>query len=150
MKQVQNVVKERLTSGMKRMDLLQSMLDAATDDEIEDHENDESMSKHLHYTEVLMNVCLFMVAGYETTATMLAYSTYILAIESEIHKKLQAEIDQHWQESEKELDYDVIVDMAYMDLFLHEVLQMYTFSGKVRIRVANETTIVCSHQIEKG
>jgi hypothetical protein len=33
-KQVENVVKERLISGKKRMDLLQLMLDAATDEEV--------------------------------------------------------------------------------------------------------------------
>jgi cytochrome P450 family 13 len=108
------------------------------------------MSKHLHYTEVLMNVFLFMVAGYETIASILAYSTYVLATEAEVQKKLQAEIDEHWQENEKELDYDLITDMTYMDLFLREVLRLYTFSGKVRVRESNESTIVCGHQIEKG
>ncbi|CAF3835934.1 unnamed protein product [Rotaria sordida] len=150
MKQVGNVVKERLRSETKQLDLLQLMLDAATDDEVKDHDDNELMSKHLHYTEVLMNVFLFMVAGFGTTATMLAFCTYILATEAEVHKKLQAEIDEHWQDNRKELNYDVIANMPYIDMFLREILRMYSFLGRVRIRECNETTVVCGHLIEKG
>jgi len=39
-------------------------------------------SKVLHADEVIANVVLFMVAGYETTSTALAYSTYVLATQS--------------------------------------------------------------------
>ncbi|CAF1266976.1 unnamed protein product [Rotaria sordida] len=150
MKQVGNVVKERLRSGTKQLDLLQLMLDAATDDEVKDHDDNELMLKHLHYTEVLMNVFLFMVAGFDTTATMLAFCTYILATKAEVHKKLQAEIDEHWQDNRKELNYDVIANMPYMDMFLREILRMYSFLGRVTIRECNETTVICGHLIEKG
>ncbi|CAF4781921.1 unnamed protein product [Rotaria sp. Silwood1] len=143
MKQVENVVKERLRSGKKQTDLLQLMLDVATNDEVKDHEDNELMSKHLHYTEVLMNIFLFMVAGFETTAAMLAFSTYILATEAEVHKKLQAEIDEHWQDNIKELNYDVIANMSYMDLFLREVLRMHSFSG----RISTNLTSHCSGTI---
>ncbi|CAF1280846.1 unnamed protein product [Rotaria sordida] len=143
MKQVGNVVKERLSSGTKQLDLLQLMLDAATDDEVKDHDDNELMSKHLHYTEVLMNVFLFMVAGFGTTATMLAFCTYILATEAEVHKKLQGEIDEHWQDNRKELNYDVIANMPYMDMFLREILRMYSFLG----RTSNNFTSNCAGTI---
>ncbi|CAF3990003.1 unnamed protein product [Rotaria sordida] len=143
MKQVGNVVKERLRSETKQLDLLQLMLDAATDDEVKDHDDNELMSKHLHYTEVLMNVFLFMVAGFGTTATMLAFCTYILATEAEVHKKLQAEIDEHWQDNRKELNYDVIANMPYIDMFLREILRMYSFLG----RTSDNFTSNCSGTI---
>ncbi|CAF2764884.1 unnamed protein product [Rotaria sp. Silwood2] len=84
-----------------------------------------------------------MVAGFATTATMLAFSTYILSTEAEVHKKLQAEIDEHWQDNKKELNYDVIANMSYMDLFLREVLRMYSFSG----RTSTNLTSHCSGTI---
>ncbi|CAF0988494.1 unnamed protein product [Rotaria sordida] len=88
-----------------------------------------------------------MVAGFDTTSTIFAYSTYILATEPEIQKKLQAEIDdQHG----KELDYDTVTKMEYMDLFLREVLRMYPASTAAVTRVCNETTTVCGHNIQKG
>jgi cytochrome P450 len=97
-----------------------------------------------------MNVFLFMVAGYESTASLLAYSTYVLATQDEVQKKLQAEIDENWKENEKNIDYDIIADMTYMDLFLREVLRSYTVSGRLVNRESSETTMVCGHQIEKG
>ncbi|CAF4672829.1 unnamed protein product [Rotaria socialis] len=69
MKQVGSVVRERLKSGKKQTDLLQLMLDVATNDEIKDNENDDLMLKHLDYSEILLNVFLFMIAGFDTTAT---------------------------------------------------------------------------------
>jgi cytochrome P450 len=101
----------------------------------------------LNNDEIKANVFLFMVAGFDTTSTMFAYSTYILATEPDIQKKLQEEIDgQH----EKELDYDTVIKMEYMDLFLREVLRMYPPSTGVLTRVCNETTTVCGHNINKG
>ena len=88
-----------------------------------------------------------MVAGFDTTSTTLAYCTYVLATEPGIQKKLQAEIDdQHG----KELDYDTVTKMEYMDLFLREVLRMYPPSIGAITRVCNETTTVRDHNIQKG
>jgi cytochrome P450 len=61
------------------------------------------MSNYLHYNEVVMNVFLFMLGGFNTTATVLAYSTYVLAKQPHIQVKLQAEIDKHWKEGDEEL-----------------------------------------------
>jgi cytochrome P450 len=97
--------------------------------------------------EVKLNVFLFMAAGFETTSTALAYSTYILATKPDIQKKLQAEIDEH---QEKEIDYDLVAKMVYMDLFIQEVLRMFPISAIANNRWCNETTTVCGHQIDKG
>ena len=101
----------------------------------------------MHIDEVKANVFLFMAAGYETTSTILAYSTYILATQRNIQEKLQAEIDEH---QDKEIDYDLVKEMAYMDLFVREVLRMFPVSSMALARRCNETTTVCGHKIEKG
>ena len=88
-----------------------------------------------------------MVAGFDTTSTVSAYATYILATQPDIQKKLQAEVD---DQHDKELDYDTVTKMEYMDLFLREVLRMYPVSTGAITRVCNETTTVCGHKIEKG
>ncbi|CAF3599706.1 unnamed protein product [Rotaria sp. Silwood1] len=90
-----------------------------------------------------------MLAGFETTSTFLAYSTYILATRSDIQNKLQIEIDENWKEDE-ELDYDKIAEMQYMDLFVREVLRMYRSSGRASTRLCNKATTVCGHQIDEG
>lgn len=97
-----------------------------------------------------MNVFLFMLAGFETTSTFLAYSTYVLAKHPDVQEKLQEEIDSIRTDNNQALDYDLIVDMAYMDLFVREVLRMYRVSGQASTRECNKATTVCGHQIEEG
>ncbi|CAF3991065.1 unnamed protein product, partial [Rotaria sordida] len=111
---VDSIIDARIAPSetMKRNDLLQLLLDAATTKPIGENE--------LHMDEVKLNVFLFMAAGFDTTSTALAYSTYILATKPDIQKKLQAEIDEH---QEKEIDYDLVAKMFYMDLFIQEVLR---------------------------
>jgi cytochrome P450 family 13 len=109
------------------------------------------MSKVLHSDEVVSNVFLFMIAGYETTSTTLANSTYILATMPEIQDKLVNEIDQNnWDNINEEDAYETVANLSYLDLFVREVLRMYPITSKGQIRECNITTNVCDHIIERG
>jgi cytochrome P450 len=107
------------------------------------------ISKELHYDEVLSNIFLFLIAGYETTSTALAYCTFILAREPIVQKKLQAEIDLI-QEHDEENAYDQVHNMAYLDLFIREVLRMFPVAPQAISRECNATTVVCGHIVEEG
>jgi cytochrome P450 len=109
------------------------------------------MSKFLHPDEVVSNVFLFMIAGYETTSTALAYSTYILATMPDIQEKLMEEINQKiWNRFNDEDTYETATNLFYLDLFVREVLRMYPITSKGQIRECNVTTNVCDYIIEKG
>ena len=107
------------------------------------------MSKKLQYKEVLRNAGLFLNAGFETTSLNLAYSTYELAKRPTIQTKLQEEIDEHWKD-EAEIDYDVINELNYLDMFVREVLRLYAATHRVFNRVCSQSTTICGHDIEKG
>ena len=109
------------------------------------------MSKVLHSDEVISNVFLFMIAGYETTSTALGYSTYVLATKPEIQDKLVEEIDQNkWDNFNEEDAYETANNLSYLDLFVREVLRMYPITSRGQIRECNITTNVRDHIIEKG
>jgi cytochrome P450 len=109
------------------------------------------MSKALHADEVVSNVFIFMIAGYETTSTALAYSTYILAKMPEIQDRLVEEINQNnWDDINEEAAYEPAANLCYLDLFVREVLRMYPITVKGMTRECNTTTTVCGHTIEKG
>ena len=98
---------------------------------------------------MLINAVTFLNAGFETTSLNLAYSAYQLAKHPQIQKKLQEEIDQHWQEG-KQIDYDTVNDIEYLDVFIREVLTINNSTHRVFSRECSQSTIICGHQIEKG
>ena len=109
------------------------------------------MGKFLYADEVISNVFLFMIAGYETTSTSLAYATYVLATKMDIQDKLIAEIDQYdWKKMTRDETYDTSMNLSYLDLFVREVLRMYPITSKAMTRKCNTTTVINGHTIEKG
>ena len=55
--------------------------------------------KRLTDGEVVRNTLTFMMAGYETTASSLCSTTYMLAMNPHVQEKLQAEIDAYLEEN---------------------------------------------------
>ncbi|CAF1209799.1 unnamed protein product [Rotaria sordida] len=96
-----------------------------------------------------MNAVLFLNAGFETTSLNLAYSTYVLAKHPNIQTKLQTEIDEYWKD-EEEIDYDIINDMKYLDMFIREVLRIHSITHRVFSRECSQSTIISGYPIEKG
>lgn len=68
-----------------------------------------------------------MVAGYETTSTALAYISYVLATHPDEQQKLQEHIDKYCDSTVEHgtLNYELIADMDYLDMFIRETLRLY-------------------------
>ena len=49
--------------------------------------------------EVVGHARVVLLAGYETTANTLAYTSYLLALNPDIQEKLQSEIDSYFDEN---------------------------------------------------
>lgn len=111
---------------------------------------DEIGEKNLHPDEIAGNILIFMIAGYETTSTTLAYCTYILATKPDIQAKLMAEIDTHRSQKEYNDDYELVTDMFYINIFIREVLRVFPIIIHATSRECNRTTTICGHQIEEG
>ena len=48
--------------------------------------------------EIVAHAVTFLLAGYETTANTLAYTSYLLALNPDIQEKLQSEIDSYFDD----------------------------------------------------
>ena len=113
-------------------DFLQLMLEASSDDmETAEDENatvestedkssssSSSIRKTLTDDEVVSLAIMFLLAGYETTSSALAYTSYLLAINPSKQEKLCAEIDAYFEENE--------VNMPYNSIFSSVLLCVYT------------------------
>ncbi|CAF1113754.1 unnamed protein product [Didymodactylos carnosus] len=155
---IHEVIEMRSKGAKQRVDLLQLMLEAATRNEIKEETSKKNVvddegviAKVLTYNEVKNNVVVFMLAGYETTSTALAYCTYILANHSDVQQKLQDEIDQYIVDDDQQNpDYDIVNRMDYMDMFIKEVLRMHPIAPRAINRECIKDTIVCGYKIPKG
>ncbi|CAF3507050.1 unnamed protein product [Rotaria sp. Silwood1] len=124
------------TNTTKSIDLIHLMLDAAEKNSIKSNQRD-STERILSLNEVKQNIYLFMIAGYETASTALAYVTHILATHLEEQKKLQNHIDS-FLNVDSILDYDIINKMEYLDWFIRETLRMYPITSIIINRECSE------------
>ena len=76
-------------------DLLQLMIDATVGED----DGDKSSRKTLTSTEIAGFSVDFFLAGYETTATTLGFTSYLLAMNTHVQEKLQAEIDEYFEDN---------------------------------------------------
>ena len=69
---------------------------AATPSECPMSQVKTSSRRKLTAKEIVDNSVTFLIAGYETTANTLSFSTYLLATNPDIQEKLQREIDDYF------------------------------------------------------
>ena len=98
----------------------------------------------LNLDELLHNIYLFMLGGYETTATALNYLSFTLATHQNEQIRLQNEIDRVYG------DYDQIIKLEYLDWFIRETLRFYPIAPFVVNRQCNTTCQIGQLKIEKG
>ncbi|CAF0763222.1 unnamed protein product [Adineta steineri] len=154
------IVEQRQETPISRKDLLQLMLDVMVKEPIEDSTKDDTKTNYwLSKDEVIGNTVGFMILGYESTSTALAYATYVLAKHPDVLEKLQDEIDQLPIDTDDNIsdekineyrDYDTITHLSYMDMFISEVLRMYPLANLALQRCAVEDTVIQGINIEKG
>ncbi|KAL3863942.1 hypothetical protein ACJMK2_005663 [Sinanodonta woodiana] len=102
-------------------------------------------------TEELRSQCLlFLLSGYETTSTAMAYLMYEMAANPDMQQKLQEEIDQHFQTDMLEPGYDTVMKMEYLDMVWCETLRKYPLASTVVARQCTESTEVGGMLIPEG
>ncbi|KAL4222985.1 Thromboxane-A synthase [Mactra antiquata] len=122
---IRNIIKERKEKNdTGRSDLLQLMLNAEL---VEDGQTKTKLTED----EILAQGFIVFVAGYETTAALLGFMSYVLATQPDIQDKLIAEIDEKVPNDESDIKYDTVMDMPYLDQVINETLRMYPPVGRM-------------------
>ncbi|CAH1276954.1 CYP3A4 [Branchiostoma lanceolatum] len=112
-----------------RVDFMQLMMDAHRDGEADDDDSQETKvqgtKKPLTKDDIVANSFLFFLAGYETTATAMAFTLYNLALHQDAQDKAREEINQVMDNREL-VDYEAVHNMPYLDMCINENLRMYS------------------------
>lgn len=108
---IYEIIQRRRTSGIKRDDLLQMLLDA------KDEENGIGMDD-IQIRDELMTI---FVAGHETTACAMNWIIYALGKNQECLEKLRIECEN----ATVNFDYDSLFAQPYLRMCIDETLRMY-------------------------
>jgi cytochrome P450 len=91
-----------------------------------------------------------VMAGFDTTATMLHYVVYELGRHPEIQKKLYEEIRKHVNDSDQsEIDEEKLGKMQYLKLVVKEALRTHTLLPVIG-RVLQEDLVLDAYRLPKG
>uniref|UniRef100_A0A914X045 Cytochrome P450 n=1 Tax=Plectus sambesii TaxID=2011161 RepID=A0A914X045_9BILA len=136
--------------GVERnIDFIQLFLEAESEDaKSTTNENKKlelsnmKVTKKLTTQEIVGQLTLFLVAGYDTTSNSLSYITYELATHPEVQEKLRAEIDEVCSGS-AEITYEQVSKLKYAEQVIKETLRLYPLASLVQARL-------CMSSMEAG
>lgn len=72
----------------------------------------------LNDDNIAAQVLAFLVAGLDTTSTLLSFASYQLAVHPEIQSRLQEEIDETLNEHEGKFTYEALSSMKYLGMVM--------------------------------
>ncbi|CAN8019282.1 unnamed protein product [Ixodes persulcatus] len=105
-------------------DMLQLMLDAQAG--IEDNTKNTGEGKKLmEDRHLLANCFIFLAAGFETTATSLAFIIHVLAKYPEEQDRILDELNKTFPEKDQELTYDGVQQLKRLDMVISESMRLY-------------------------
>ncbi|CAG2171555.1 unnamed protein product [Oppiella nova] len=130
-------------SPVKRADFLQLLLDSMKNnnqaidgsDEYTDSKSaekyreiqatDDMTDKSLTNDEIISQCVLFLMAGYETSATTLAMCLYSIAKHPDVQQKLYEEITKFTEQQSSADPYEAFYALKYMDAVIDETLRLF-------------------------
>ena len=115
-----SILEQRRQTGVssRYVDLLQLMIDAES-------KSENGSKDMLTDEEIIANTIIMLVAGYDTTATLLTYATYCLALHPKVQQKLRSEIEEAVIGDGGEIKYDTVMGLKYLDAVVNETLRRY-------------------------
>lgn len=86
----------------------------------------KKISKTWNDVEIAAQCFLFFIAGFDTTATLLTFASYELAVNKDIQEKIYKEIRETKEKlMGKPINYELLHKMEYFDAFVSEVLRLH-------------------------
>ncbi|CAG2169564.1 unnamed protein product [Oppiella nova] len=152
----------RQNQNQKYNDFLQLLIDVEKSNDITRDENDINEShhvnegeeelaverkalninvvnKHLTENEILAQAMIFLLAGYETTGTLLSFCTYELALNPHVQEILNKEVNSAI-DSNGEIDYDLLSRLPYLDSVISETLRLHSPAQRLSGQFKEELT----------
>ncbi|XP_070152267.1 cytochrome P450 9e2-like [Polyergus mexicanus] len=112
---VEDTIKTRDENGIVRPDMLQLMMET----------RGKKGKPELSIEDMVSQAFVFFFGGFDSTSTLMCFAAHEIAVNEQIQKKLQHEIDKVLEESNGSAPYEIVNNMEYMDAVISEALRMY-------------------------
>uniref|UniRef100_A0A8D9EVW2 Cytochrome P450 9e2 n=1 Tax=Cacopsylla melanoneura TaxID=428564 RepID=A0A8D9EVW2_9HEMI len=132
---VQKVTQARKTGDIKRNDFLQLMIEhqdpdtsSHSDDVLKLYPSDSNPVKQIPYLRpdtVTAQAILFLIAGYETSSTLLTFACYELSVNPDIQDMLRAHVNEVLDKHDGQVTYEALQEMNYLEMVLNETLRLH-------------------------
>ncbi|ODN00768.1 Cytochrome P450 6B1 [Orchesella cincta] len=117
---LRNVMKWRRENNIKIPDFIESlneMLEKILTEEYKKHRITENT--------VMCQALIFLLAGFETTASTLTFLSYNLAKNPDVQGKLLEEMDAYLARHKGKVEHETISELTYLTACIQETLRMY-------------------------
>lgn len=138
------IVEKRKLSSEKHQDFLQLMVDAQdcglqrgstegprdAEDRLynlgtEQAVEKTAVAKALTEDEALAQCVVFFIGGQDTTSSVIAFTTYLLALHPDVQQRLRDEVDACFEEHGEEPSIDAVSKLKYLNCVISESLRLY-------------------------
>ncbi|KAL5491879.1 hypothetical protein EMCRGX_G017245 [Ephydatia muelleri] len=138
-----------LAQGFGRQnDFLQLLLDLETEN---GSTQNATRSTVFSNNDLITHCITFLIAGYETTSSCLAYTSYLLAINPDVQEKLCQELDNYFKDHSVSTDiYEATHDIEYLDMVVQESLRIFPPAPLAVGRMCTENIQLGGLDIPKG
>uniref|UniRef100_A0A1I8QBH3 Cytochrome P450 n=1 Tax=Stomoxys calcitrans TaxID=35570 RepID=A0A1I8QBH3_STOCA len=150
---VQQIMQQRLENNEKRKDFMDLLLELKAQDEelLKAEGRGIDLSHGLTLEQITAQLFSFLIAGFESSSTTMAFCLYELACHQDLQDKLREEVVNALKENQGELSFEAIQAMGYLDQVISETLRLYApLSYLARVTKNDYRIANSSHVIEKG
>ncbi|XP_015117421.1 cytochrome P450 9e2 [Diachasma alloeum] len=114
---VQGTIDARDRQGIVRPDMIQLMM--------ETRKNKEGDGPVLDIRDMVSQAFVFFFGGFDTTSSTMCFVAHHIAIDPDVQRKLQEEVDEVYEQCDQSVTYEAINNMKYLDALVNECLRMY-------------------------
>ncbi|CAF1278630.1 unnamed protein product [Adineta steineri] len=140
---------EESRAQRKRTCLIASLIASLQEDEEMEAKKSENEKKGLSRAEVLQEMLAFMIAGYETTSTALAWFIHFMSKYPHVQQKIKEELIKTG--GEQDLTLNRLDSLVYLDCAINESLRYAPpADGTMRTLIADDRLPECGIELHKG
>ncbi|KAL0268095.1 UNVERIFIED_CONTAM: hypothetical protein PYX00_010167 [Menopon gallinae] len=155
---VRDTIAYREHNNIMRSDFLQILIQLLKAGKVENVDkssvvnlSDRELVEKFSLNEAAAQLFVFFLAGFETSSSALTYGLYEFALNPELQKRLQEEIDETMDKLDGQITYEALHEMEYLDMVVQEILRKYPSLGILQRKCTTEYPLPeLGFTIEKG